>query len=110
MKEFREAHSYKRVKDKIDNLRAFYIHFTGYVIFNTTITTIKIIDDLDEGKTFQEAFFDFGTIALWLIWGLGIAFHAFSVYGFDYFLGKNWESRKIQECMEKEERFFNQNE
>jgi hypothetical protein len=108
MEKFTEAHRYQRIKDKVDNLRAFYIHFIGYFIFNTTITTIKIIDDLDEGKTLQEALFDFGTIALWLIWGVGIAFHAFSVYGFDYFLGKNWESKKLQECMEVEERFFNQ--
>ena len=110
MEKFTEAYRYKKIKDKVDNLRAFYIHFIGYVIFNTTITTIKIIDDLDEGKTLQEALFDFGTVAIWLIWGVGIAFHAFSVYGFDYFLGKNWENRKLQECMEEEERFLNQKE
>jgi hypothetical protein len=110
MEEFTEAHKYKKVKDKVDNLRAFYIHFTGYIVFNTTITTIKIIDDLDEGKTLQEALFDLGTVAIWLIWGIGIAFHAFSVFGFDYFLGKNWERRKLQECMEEEERILNQKE
>ncbi|WP_456437164.1 2TM domain-containing protein [Psychroserpens sp.] len=110
MEEFTEAYRYEKAKDKVDNLRAFYIHFIGYIVFNTAITTIKIIDDLDEGKTLNEALFDFGSVAIWLIWGIGIAFHAFSVYGFDYFLGKNWESRKLQECMEEEEFFLNQNE
>ena len=110
MKEFTEAFRFKKAKDKVENLRSFYIHFACYIIFNTTITTIKIIDDLDEGKTLQEALFDFGSVAMWLIWGIGIGFHAFSVYGFDYFLGKNWESKKLQECLEEEIRFLNQKE
>ncbi|WP_323788058.1 2TM domain-containing protein [Psychroserpens sp.] len=106
MEEFTTAYKYKKAKNKVDNLRAFYIHFAGYIIFNTTLTTIKILDDLDEGKTLQEALFDFGSVFMWLVWGIGIAFHAFSVYGFDYLLGKNWESRKLQECMEEELRLL----
>jgi hypothetical protein len=110
MEEFTEPFRYKKAKDKANNLRAFYIHFMGYILFNTTITTIKIIDDLDEGKTLSEALFDFGTVAILLIWGIGIAFHAFSVFGFDYFLGKNWELRKLQEFIKEEERLLNQKE
>ena len=35
--------------------------------------------------------------------GIGLAFHAFAVFGTDYFFGKNWEENKIQKFMDKEE-------
>ena len=39
---------------------------------------------------------------LWpaLGWGIGIVFHAISVFG----IGKSWEERKIRELMEKDEK------
>ena len=41
-------------------------------------------------------------MVLWpaLGWGVGIAFHAISVFG----IGKSWEERKIRELMEKDEK------
>jgi hypothetical protein len=34
-----------------------------------------------------------------IFWGIGVIWHAISVYGK---LGKNWEDKKIKEIMEKE--------
>jgi len=34
-------------------------------------------------------------------WGMGLIFHGFTVFGY----GKSWEERKIQEILEKEEKF-----
>ena len=37
-------------------------------------------------------------------WGIGLAFHAMSVYFENGRFGRNWEQRKIREYMEQEER------
>lgn len=108
MEEFTKISSYERAKKKVENIRGFYIHLIVYFIANVVIDVVKITRNLRNGETFQEAFFDFGTIAIWLFWGVGILFHAFAVFGFDYFLGKNWESRKIKKYMEEDEQFLNQ--
>ncbi|MBO6606994.1 2TM domain-containing protein [Psychroserpens sp.] len=104
MKEFTEDYKYERAKSKMQNLKAFYIHFTVYVIVNTIISIAKVIRNVNNGETFNEAIFDFATIGLWTIWGVGIAFHAFSVYGLDFFLGKNWETKQLEKYMNQDDR------
>ena len=37
-------------------------------------------------------------------WGLGLASHAFSVFGY----GKSWEERKIEELMAKQQKINQQ--
>ena len=37
-------------------------------------------------------------------WGLGIAFHAMYVFGFNPMLGKNWEQRMIQKYMDEDKK------
>lgn len=107
MEEFNEKFRFDRAKKKVEQLKGFYIHFVVYIIANIVIDVVKINRNLNNGETFQEAFFDFGTIALWLVWGIAILFHAFAVFGFDYILGKNWERKKLKEYMDNEERFLN---
>jgi len=36
-------------------------------------------------------------------WGLGVFFHGMRVFNYAPFFGKEWENRKIQELMEKEQ-------
>ncbi|VAW22464.1 hypothetical protein MNBD_BACTEROID04-389, partial [hydrothermal vent metagenome] len=36
-----------------------------------------------------------------IFWGIGLAFHAFSVFGMDFILGKKWEERKIEEIINR---------
>jgi hypothetical protein len=35
-------------------------------------------------------------------WGIGLVAHGFSVFVPQWFLGNDWEERKIKEIMEKE--------
>jgi hypothetical protein len=37
-------------------------------------------------------------------WGIGLAFHAAKVFGFNPLFGKNWEERQIQKFIEKDKR------
>ena len=103
MKKIDTRNKYSRAKAKVDKIRGFYLHFMIYFIICTGITVYKIYRNLNNGETFDYAFYDFSTAAIWLFWGIGIAFHAFGVFGLDYILGKNWEERKIKQYMEEEE-------
>lgn len=96
--------AYLRAKNKVDRVRGFYTHLFIYVAINIGITIFKIIRNLNNGETFEQAFFDFGTFALWIFWGIGISLHAFGVFGLPMILGRNWEDDKIREFMDQEER------
>lgn len=93
---------YIKAKNKVEKLKRFYTHFAVYLVINTVITAVKIMHNLKNGETFSEAFFDFATIITWLLWGIAIALHAFSVFGLPFILGENWEERKIEKFMNDE--------
>ncbi|MCH2194964.1 2TM domain-containing protein [Kordia sp.] len=95
---------YARAQKKVDNIKGFYTHLLVYICVNLFISIKKIVRNLDNGETFQEAFFDFGTYVVWIAWGIGIAFHAFNVFVDNGMLGRNWEELKIREYMKQEER------
>jgi hypothetical protein len=71
-------------------------------VVNGVIYVFKIIRNLRRGESFEEAFFDFSISGIWLIWGIVLAIHAFSIFGLPLILGKNWEEEKIQKFMEDE--------
>ena len=63
-----------------------------YVVVNLLLFAINMIASPD---------------GLWFIWplmgwGVGVAIHALSVFGFGGGLGADWEERKIREIMENE--------
>ena len=93
---------YIKAKDKVEKLKRFYTHLTSYVVINSVITTVKIMHNLKNGETLSEAFFDFATVITWLLWGIAIALHAFSVFGIPLILGDDWEERKIEKYMNDE--------
>ena len=95
---------YLQAKSRVEKLKAFYTHLTVYIVVNVAISTFKIIRNLRNGETFQEAIFDLSFSGIWLLWGIALAIHAFSVFGLPFILGDNWEEEKIKQFMEEEER------
>ena len=94
---------YLKAKGKVDRLRGFYVHLIVYCIVNTCISTYKVLKGLEYGESFEEAVLDTGTFILWGFWGIGLALHAFAIFGLPMILGKNWEEKKLIEFMEEEE-------
>ncbi|MEH6681755.1 MAG: 2TM domain-containing protein [Sediminicola sp.] len=92
----------QRAKKQIEELKGFYIHLTVYILVNGFISGTKIIRNLQDGETFTRAFFDFGTVAVWLFWGIGLLFHAMKVFSFNPLFGKEWEERQIRKYMDRE--------
>jgi formate-dependent nitrite reductase membrane component NrfD len=95
---------YLKARQRVEKLKAFYTHLTVYIVVNTIISTLKIIRNLKRGETFEEALFDFSFSASWLLWGIGLAIHAFAVFGLPRILGNNWEEDKIKQFMEEEQK------
>lgn len=109
MKTFNQDNAYSRAKHKVDRIKGFYKHLAAYIIINSLILGIKIIRNFNFGDSFIELWVDINFYGIWLYWGIGLAFHAFSVFGVDYFFGKNWEEDKIKQFMEEDERNINSN-
>ncbi len=102
MDNYSEEERYIRAKERIKKLKGFYRHFAVYFIVNMFLSIGKITGEISHGKTFIEAFWDFGTFALWFFWGIGIFFHAMGVFGPSIFFGKDWEQRKLKEFMNED--------
>jgi arginine exporter protein ArgO len=89
----------ERARKRVKSMMGFYKHLSAYLIVNVFLLTLKYFNQ-DEG----EIFFEFGTFSTAFFWGIGLGFHAISVFGTNAFFGSNWEERKIKEIMEKEKK------
>lgn len=94
-KDFRKEEAFLRAKKRVEAISGFYWHLASYVVVNVFL--ILLI-----GLNSNSGFRGFGTYATAFFWGIGLIFHFIGVFGFNFFLGKNWEQRKIDEFMEKE--------
>ena len=67
-----EEIKYQKAKERVEAIKGFYIHLTVYAVVNLILFSINMIVSPD---------------SLWFFWplmgwGIGIAFHALSVFGF----------------------------
>ncbi|WP_018393670.1 2TM domain-containing protein [Bacillus sp. 37MA] len=84
---------YLRAKKRVENLKAFYIHLTVYVLVNTFLFGINLSSNAGDW---------------WFLyplggWGIGLLAHGISTFAYGKF-GVEWEERKIKKYMEKDER------
>ena len=86
-----EETKYQKAKERVEVIKGFYIHLTVYVVVNLILFSINMIVSPD------------GLWFFWPLmgWGLGVVFHALSVFGSGRGFGADWEERKIKELMEK---------
>ncbi len=91
-----------RAKKHVDELKGFYIHLLVYTLVNIFITSVTVIARINDGESFGEAFFSFGSFSTAIFWGIGLAFHAAKVYNFSPFFSKDWEESQIQKYIEKD--------
>ncbi|NEU31672.1 2TM domain-containing protein [bacterium LRH843] len=82
---------YARAKKRVQNLKAFYIHLTVYILVNMMLFSINVLTDASNW---------------WFIyplggWGFGVVIHGITTFAGGHF-GVDWEERKIKEYMEKD--------
>ena len=86
---YNENTAYFRAKKRVEELKGFY----GNLISYCCVIPILIFVNLTYSSHFQWFWF------LALGWGFGLTMHAFKVFGYS----SNWEERKIQEILRKED-------
>ena len=84
---------YDRAKKRVAEIKGFYIHLGVYLIVNAGLFAINMITNPDN---------------LWfywplLGWGVGVAIHAFAFIIEGRWLGAEWEQRKIEQLVLREE-------
>jgi len=94
-----ENQKYIRVQKKVKAIKGFYVHLFVYLGVNAFIILARVISG--EGVGLLLDWSSYGTL---FFWGIGLAFHAFGVFGMDFILGKNWEDRKIKELMDRDKK------
>lgn len=91
-------------KKRLKELKLFYVHFAAYIVVNLYHTFGGFAEQIIKNQPLNSDFWDFGTIALWVFWGIGLFFHSTKVFGTVAIFGKGWEEKKIQKYIEKEKR------
>lgn len=94
----RKEQAYVRAKKRVKELKGFYWHAFWYVVVNIFIITMVAINSNNYD------FWDFGTFTTAFFWGIGLGFHALSVFGKNAIFSEHWEERKIKEYMDKDQR------
>lgn len=89
--------SYVKAVEKVEKLKEFYQNIISYCI----IIPFLVFINLRFSPDFHWFWFPmFG-------WGVGVLFHGLDVYDYNPFLGKNWESKKIEELMKEDDQKSN---
>jgi hypothetical protein len=86
---YKENSAYYRAKKRVEQLKGFY----GNLISYCCVIPILIFINLTYMPQFHWFWFSAGG------WGFGLTMHAFQVFGY----GANWEERKIQEILRKDD-------
>jgi len=85
--------SYVRAVEKVEKLKEFYQNIISYCI----VIPFLVFINLWFSPQFHWFWFPmFG-------WGIGVLFHGLDVYNYNPILGRNWESKKINELMNEED-------
>lgn len=96
-----EEQKYIRAKKKVKEIKGFYVHFAIYIGVNLLILISRALSG--EGWEVVYNWSSYGTLTFW---GIGIAIHAFNVFGFDLLFGKQWEEKKIKEIMDRDKKNY----
>lgn len=84
----------KEVRERVEELKGFYIHLGVYVLINVFLVILNLL-------TSPEYFW-----AIWpmLGWGIGVGSHAIALFGIGGIGGQAWEERKVRELMMQRQR------
>ncbi|HET9658841.1 MAG TPA: 2TM domain-containing protein [Thermomicrobiales bacterium] len=82
---------YDRARARVQALRGFSMHAITYVLVNLMLVVINLITSPD------DLWFYWVTFG----WGIALAIHAYAVFGSSRPFGPEWEERKIQEELDR---------
>ncbi|MDZ5472929.1 2TM domain-containing protein [Bacillus sp. 31A1R] len=82
---------YLKAKRRVQNLKAFYLHLTVFILVNSMLIFINFNSDYGNW---------------WFLyplggWGIGLLVHAITTLAYGRF-GSDWEEKKIKEYMDQD--------
>lgn len=82
----------RRARRRVKALKGLYIHLSAYVLVNIYLIVSRLVTEPHDLSV------------LWVTagWGIGVAAHAFAVFGTP--LTSRWEERKVNELVDREKR------
>ncbi len=84
---------YLKAQKKVEDLKGFYGNLTSYIVVNIGLLILNLITSPSHLWFFYPL----------LGWGIGVAIHGMSVFNYMPFLNRDWEEKKIQELMKKDQ-------
>ena len=90
---YQNEERYFKAKKQVEEIKGFYGNLTAYIVINIFFLILNL-------KTSPEHLWFFWPM---LGWGIGVIFHGFKVFNYMPFLSKNWEDKKINAFMVKEQ-------
>lgn len=87
--------AYQKAKERVKQLKGFYIHLLVYVLVNAFIIL--------NGWRKEQSLSDMELYYTALFWGIGLAAHAISIFVPQMLFSKGWEEKKVKELIEKEQ-------
>jgi hypothetical protein len=87
----------KAARKQVKKLKEFYSHLSAYVIVNAGLG-LMAFGSIVLGIDWLMGVSLVGFLGSLFGWGIGLAFHAWEVYG-DRVFGRDWEERKIAELL-----------
>lgn len=94
-----ETQRIEHARKQVKRIKGFYTHLLVYILVNLFIVFVNI-QNLDAG----ESYFQFHNFITLGTWGIAIIIHALSVFIPNFVFGSQWETRKIKEFMQDEEK------
>lgn len=88
---------YLKAKKRVNEIKGFYGNLTSYVLVNLFLFILNMV-------TSPEHLWFFWPM---LGWGIGVIIHGLKVFNQLPFFDKEWEERKINEFIQKEEQTKN---
>ncbi|WP_310994206.1 2TM domain-containing protein [Aequorivita marina] len=96
----KEDNRYLRAKKRVERIKGFYTNLMMYIIFIAALAGLNYYTNQFRNPWFLWAAFG---------WGIGLLFQAMNVFNWSFFVGKDWEERKIKEFMDDDDDRENNN-
>jgi hypothetical protein len=84
---------YNQAKKRVEEIKGFYGNLTSYITINIGLLILNLLTSPNHLWFFWPL----------LGWGIGVAIHGMKVFNYLPFFNQDWEQKKIQELIEKEE-------
>ncbi|NNE75640.1 MAG: 2TM domain-containing protein, partial [Pricia sp.] len=90
-KEYVADKRYEKAKERVEAIKGFYGNLLAYFIVIPCLAILNL-------KTTDFPWILFPIVG----WGFGLIMHGMEAFGYNPFLGKGWEEKKMKEFMEDE--------